>query len=35
MIVFLLKEYLPLSLEEFPVAYRINVLRWESRRKTY
>lgn len=27
MLVYLLKEWLPLSLETFPVAYRVNVVR--------
>jgi hypothetical protein len=27
MIVYVLKEYLPISLDEYPVAYRINALR--------
>ena len=27
MIVYFLKEYIPLSLEDYPVAYRVNVLR--------
>jgi hypothetical protein len=28
MIVYLLKEFVPLSLEDYPVAYRINALRY-------
>ena len=30
MMVYALKQYLPLSLEEYPVAYRVNALRCDT-----